>query len=170
MSKSKWARTWKKAAIRLPNVFQRTGGRQDERTSRRINETEGVDGATISDRFISWFSINISNKGVAILARTVFLESKTRYETLFKNNPPTYFAQFVERVPMVKGRLDASASTATGYAWFVWIKDYTENSKLIWIPPCRKLLEKNQDYINPLKKNMHQSDKFVQDSLPLEDF
>jgi hypothetical protein len=100
-------------------------------------------------------SLLITDIGVAILARTTFLESINRYETLFKKNPPTYFAQFVERVPMVKGRLDKKASTATGYAWFVWVKSYSEKSQLIWIPPCRKLLEREEDYDNPLtKKNI----------------
>ncbi len=33
----------------------------------------------------------------------------------FKLNPPSRFAQFTERVPMVKGRVDKKASTATGY-------------------------------------------------------
>jgi hypothetical protein len=62
-------------------------------------------------------SLAISNIGVAILARTTFLESINRYKDIFSKCPPTYFAQFVERVPMVKGRLDKKASTATGYAW-----------------------------------------------------
>lgn len=90
----------------------------------------------------------VANCGVAILARTVFLESIGRYEGLFKNNPPTYFAQFTERVPMVKGRLDQKASTATGYAWFVWVKeDARDGTKLVWIPPCRRSLEKPEDYV-----------------------
>ena len=37
-------------------------------------------------------AMTVANSGVAILARTVFLESVGRYEALFKNNPPTYFA------------------------------------------------------------------------------
>ena len=89
----------------------------------------------------------VAKCGVAILARTVFLESVGRYEALFSNNPPTYFAQFTERVPMVKGRVDRKASTATGYAWFVWKKDERRNSsELVWIPPCRRKLEKDTDY------------------------
>ena len=43
-------------------------------------------------------SLNVARKGVAILARTVFLESVGRYEAIFKINPPTVFAQFSERV------------------------------------------------------------------------
>lgn len=92
-------------------------------------------------------AMTVAKCGVAILARTVFLESIGRYEGLFKNNPPTYFAQFTERVPMVKGRLDQKASTATGYAWFVWVKEDTrDGTKLVWIPPCRRSLEKPEDY------------------------
>jgi hypothetical protein len=41
---------------------------------------------------------------------------------LFRDRPPTLYAPFVERVPMVKGRWDPGASTATSYAWFVWRK------------------------------------------------
>lgn len=87
----------------------------------------------------------VARKGVAILARTVFLESVGRYESIFRDNPPTMFAQFSERVPMVKGRIDAKASTATGYAWFVWVKG-RPGARLMWVPPCRRSLERQGDY------------------------
>ena len=58
-------------------------------------------------------ALDVARKGVAILARTVFLESVGRYENIYSRSPPTKFAQFVERVPMVKGRLDIKATTAT---------------------------------------------------------
>ena len=89
----------------------------------------------------------VARSGVAMLARTVFLESVGRYQGIFKNNPPTKFAQFTERVPMVKGRLDKKASTATEYAWFVWEKgDNAQFPRLMWVPPCRKTLERDSDY------------------------
>lgn len=89
----------------------------------------------------------VARKGVAILARTVFLESVGRYESIFSRTPPTKFAQFSERVPMVKGRVDPKASTATGYAWFVWEKDAEAGyPRLMWVPPCRKALERKTDY------------------------
>ncbi|PSH68566.1 SAM-dependent methyltransferase [Phyllobacterium brassicacearum] len=92
-------------------------------------------------------AMTVARKGVAILARTVFLESVGRYEGIFRENPPTAFAQFSERVPMVKGRLDQKASTATGYAWFVWEKTSSVVvPRLMWVPPCRKKLEKQSDY------------------------
>lgn len=91
-------------------------------------------------------ALNIARKGVAILARTVFLESVGRYENIFKRQPPSKFAQFTERVPMVKGRLDSRATTATGYAWLVWEKGVTAPPRLMWIPPCRRTLERTGDY------------------------
>jgi hypothetical protein len=92
-------------------------------------------------------ALYISRKGVAILARTVFLESVGRYQNIFSRNPPSVFAQFTERVPMVKGRVDRRASTATGYAWFVWLKQRQELvPRLMWVPPCRKELERDSDY------------------------
>ena len=91
-------------------------------------------------------SLDVARAGVAMLVRTVFLESVGRYERLFKVHPPSVFAQFVERVPMVKGRLDAKASTATGYAWLVWEHSSAGEAKVKWIPPCRRLLERESDY------------------------
>jgi hypothetical protein len=91
-------------------------------------------------------ALPIARKGVAILARTVFLESVGRYEGIFRKAPPTKFAQFVERVPMVRGRLDIKATTATGYAWLVWEKKSPGLPRLMWIPPCRKNLERKLDY------------------------
>lgn len=93
-------------------------------------------------------SLIAARHGVAILARTVFLESIGRYREIFDQTPPTKFAQFTERVPMVKGRLDAKASTATGYAWFVWEKNAPALPRLMWVPPCRKKLERPGDYQN----------------------
>ena len=82
-----------------------------------------------------------------MLARTVFLESAGRYRNLFEHTPPTKFAQFTERVPMLRGRLDRKATTATGYAWLVWELDAAGTvPRLMWIPPCRRQLERDGDY------------------------
>lgn len=96
-------------------------------------------------------SFRVARHGVAILARTVFIESVGRYERVFRDKPPSKFAQFSERVPMVRGRLDKKASTATGYSWIVWEKSYIGEPKLLWVPPCRKSLETNGDYDRPMR-------------------
>lgn len=114
-------------------------------------ETNGVDWVItnppfrLAEEFVLR-ALKIARTGVAILARTVFLESSGRYREIFRVSPPTTFAQFVERVPMVKGRLDMRATTATGYAWFVWEKRSGIFPRLAWVPPCRKELERKGDY------------------------
>ncbi len=102
----------------------------------------------LAEQFVTK-SLDIARSGVAILARTVFIESVGRYKRLFDKTPPTYVAQFSERVPMVQGRLDRKASTATGYCWLVWEKPISMDTQVIWIPPCRKKLERCDDYSDP---------------------
>lgn len=98
--------------------------------------------------------LRVAKHGVAMLTRTVFIESNGRYERLFNVNPPTVFAQYAERVPMVKGRLDKKASTATGYGWLVWQKTPNSFTQLKWIPPSRKVFEKETDYLSPAEKRV----------------
>src|ERR1043166_6603069 len=83
-------------------------------------------------------ALDLAADGVATLVRTQWIEGLGRYEKLFRDRPPTLYAPFVERVPMVKGRWDPDASTATAYAWFVWRKHAPGPSRISWIPPgCR---------------------------------
>lgn len=101
--------------------------------------------------------------GVAMLTRTVFIESVERYNGLFKVNPPSRVAQFVERVPMVEGRLERKASTAIAYAWLIWEKGRLGSCELVWIPPERKKLERDKDYdLPPSKRNVRQRSGFDQ--------
>jgi hypothetical protein len=92
-------------------------------------------------------SLSVAHRGVAILARTTFVEDVGRHERLFRDTPPTLVVPFSERVPMVKGRLDRRATTATSYAWYVWDKSCrTGQSQNRSVPPCRKDLERQDDY------------------------
>ena len=94
-------------------------------------------------------ALSLSKTGVALLVRTVFIESVGRHERLFSTFKPAFVAQFTERVAMVRGRLDPKASTATGYAWIVWTKRPVTKTQSVWIPPCRKRLERPTDYSPP---------------------
>lgn len=91
-------------------------------------------------------SHDIAKVGVAMFCRTTILEGKKRFENLYKNNPPNIIAQFVERVPIDKGKINRKAASAVPYLWLVWNKNSTETSKLMWIPPCKKELEREEDY------------------------
>jgi len=87
----------------------------------------------------------LSRHGFAVIVRSAFLEGQGRYERLFSEIPPTHVLQFTERVVMHKGRLAPEGSTATAYAWLVWIVDAIP-TRLEWIAPCRKRLERADDY------------------------
>ncbi|OFX12059.1 MAG: methyltransferase [Alphaproteobacteria bacterium RIFOXYD12_FULL_60_8] len=86
--------------------------------------------------------------GVAVLVRTSFLEGVGRYRDIFSVTPPSIIAPFCERVPMIKGRVDIKATTATSYCWLVFRRGQNHHAKpdFVWIPPCRKQLERPGDY------------------------
>jgi hypothetical protein len=91
-------------------------------------------------------ALDLANDGVAMLVRTQWIEGLGRYEKLFRDRPPALYAPFVERVPMVKGRWDPDASTATAYAWFVWCRRASGPARIVWIPPgCRAGLARPDD-------------------------
>ena len=73
--------------------------------------------------------------GVALLVRSNWAEGGERYRDLFGPRPPSFIAQYVERVPMVAGRYDPDAASATAYAWFVWARGQGDGTRFVWIPP-----------------------------------
>ncbi len=99
----------------------------------------------------------VAQRGVAMLVRSAFLEGQDRFASLFSVTPPTDILQFSERVPMVKGRLDRQASTATAYVWLVWRTGaFGEalggafgagvGTQFHWIAPCRARLDRDSDW------------------------
>lgn len=91
-------------------------------------------------------ALDLASEGVAMLVRTQWIEGVARYNNLFRDRSPALYAPFVERVPMVKGRWDPDASTATSYAWFVWCKGAVATPRIFWIPPgCRTALTHADD-------------------------
>lgn len=90
-------------------------------------------------------AIRTSRVGVAMIVRSAFMEGVGRHRDLFMPFPPSYVLQHVERVPMVKGRYDPTASTATAYLWIVWLKRGGGDTRLRWIDPCRSRLERDGD-------------------------
>jgi hypothetical protein len=103
----------------------------------------------LAEQFVDT-ALERAKTGVAILVRSAFLEGIARYHKLFGYRAPAVIMQFAERVPMVKGRVDEDASTATAYCWLVWLVHRTSNdTQFVWIPPCRDLLERPNDYAKP---------------------
>lgn len=91
-------------------------------------------------------ALRLSRVGVAAIVRTAFLEGIERYQTLYSVRRPCCVAIHSERVPMVKGRLDPDVSSATSYSWIFWRTDTDECLPIDWIAPCRKRLERAEDY------------------------
>lgn len=98
----------------------------------------------LAEQFIER-ALRLSKVGVAMIVRAAFLEGVGRHERLFSKHPPAFALQFTERVVMHKGRLAPEGSTATAYAWLIWRHNFTD-TRLRWIPPCRKRLERAGDY------------------------
>lgn len=82
-------------------------------------------------------AIRRARRGVALLCRSAFAEGERRHRNLFAPFPPAVIAQFSERVPMVEGRWDPEAGTATSYAWFIWLtgERNSTHTQFRWIAP-----------------------------------
>jgi len=124
------------------------------------------DGSLLNDRDVDWVitnpPFNLAERfalhalalkpaeGVALLVRLTFLETVGRHKRLFEPYPPSTIYQFTERVPMARGKLERTASTATAYCWVVWnrhVRDRIgEPTEFEWIPPWRARLERDEDY------------------------
>lgn len=85
--------------------------------------------------------------GVVIFGRTGLLEGITRYRDIWQQHPPTDVLQFVERVPLLMGRLDPTSGTATAYCALVWRKRHMDGeTRLRWLPPDSRRLKHAGDY------------------------
>ena len=62
-----------------------------------------------------------ARRGIAMLCRLQWLEGVDRHQLLYEECPLSVLAPFAERVPMAKGKWDPKGSTATAYAWFIWL-------------------------------------------------
>jgi len=79
--------------------------------------------------------LQIARVGVAMLCRLALLESVGRFDLMSRL---TVLAPFSERVPIQLGSWDPDLSTATAYAWFVWLVDHRAPTVVRMIPPGTK--------------------------------
>lgn len=117
----------------------------------------------LAEQFISR-ALDTSTMGVAVFARTTFVEGQRRYRDLFSKRRPTLILHFSERVPLFKGRVRdpevpywnpkankglggfVKPTTATAYSWFVWLRGPFFETATDWIEPCRQRLTRPGDY------------------------
>ena len=71
---------------------------------------------------------------VAMFLRLQFMEGISRYETLFKNNPPKTVYVASRRIKCGKdGDFNSSMSSIMCLAWFVWEKGFKGDTVIKWI-------------------------------------
>lgn len=74
--------------------------------------------------------LEIAQKGLLVLGRLQFLEGKSRYDNILKDNPPTDVYIYVDRIKCYKnGDFSQTESSAQAYAWFYWDKEKMKKSK-----------------------------------------
>lgn len=79
--------------------------------------------------------------GIAMLVRSTQTEGPTRYRQVFRPHRPAIVAQYVERVPIHKGRWEPDGDTFTAYCWLIWrTGGPCTRTDFEWIPPSRKAL------------------------------
>lgn len=86
-----------------------------------------------AEEFVHIGSIIVKNK-LALLLRLAFLESASRYRTIYSHNPPSRVWIFSERITFYPANAEIKGSGTTAYAWFVWDKQAT-GCELKWLPP-----------------------------------
>lgn len=77
-------------------------------------------------------AIELSKGKVAMFLKLTFLETKKRKENLFNKYPPSKVYVFSERVECAKnGKFEGKRAVC--YAWFIWEKDYEEETIIKWL-------------------------------------
>jgi len=75
---------------------------------------------------------------LCLFLKTTALESRGRWEKIYKTTPPRYVFQCIDRILCAKNAAfeDARKNLGAGaqaYAWFVWQKGYKGHTTLDWI-------------------------------------
>ncbi len=122
-----------------------------------VIEAQGVDWIIcnppfrLAEQFLARALEIAPRRGVAMLVRLQWLEGIERYRTIYREPGSLVVHPFVERVPLLRGRIDPEGGTKTAYAWFVWRQPFRQarlarGFPTLHIPPCRKQLERADDY------------------------
>lgn len=79
-------------------------------------------------------ALEIAQDKLIVLCRTQVLEGASRYNNIFRNNPPTEIYQYIDRIQCWKGGEKPTGSSAQAYCWLVWDKKASAAApKLYWI-------------------------------------
>lgn len=90
-------------------------------------------------------AMDVARFGCALFMRTSWIEGGER-DKAFNRFPPSLIAQFSGRVPLIKGYVSDKATTATAYAWFIFIKGVSDTRHRRIPAEARRRLTKPGDY------------------------
>lgn len=85
-----------------------------------------------TDFTVKALSILKPGRKLALFMRLQYLEGKSRYEKVFKDNPPKRIYVFINRQSASKVD-DFSVSSTVAYCWFIWEKGFKGDPIIKWI-------------------------------------
>lgn len=93
-----------------------------------------------------WLEMDVPK--LYMLLRTNWVEGIGRYKKIFSDGKLVRMIQYAERVPILEGRLDKDGVTQMPYAWFAFDKEKSkyQQTRIAWIPPCRKDYDYETDW------------------------
>lgn len=90
-------------------------------------------------------ALELAEVGVAMFVRIGFLPGQERYQTIYRDTPPTYVCIFTERVALIERAWDPEASSATDYVWLLWIKGMEPQPTAFFPPGMQRLYSRLPD-------------------------
>lgn len=79
-------------------------------------------------------TLEITGNKAYIFGRIQVVESKKRWNGVFKENPPKWVCPFVKRIQCYKNDDLSEKQSPLCYAWFIWDKkDNTKETKMKWL-------------------------------------
>ena len=79
-------------------------------------------------------SIKLASNKSYIFCRIQTIETMSRYNKIFKNNPPVLICPFVKRIQCYRNNDVSLNGSAVCYAWFIWDnKDNSKETKVKWL-------------------------------------
>lgn len=79
-------------------------------------------------------SLNITSNKVYIFCRIQTIETISRYNKIYKDNPPVLICPFVKRINCYRNNSTKAKGSAVCYSWFIWDNnDNTNETKVRWL-------------------------------------
>jgi hypothetical protein len=100
-------------------------------------------------------ALKLTKRKACFLLRTAFLESITRYEKIFRVNPPTRVYTFTERLSMYPKGSEVKGGGTTSYSWFIWdLENESKETRMFWIQPGFKPKKSSKTVVIRKNKNV----------------